>query len=388
MYFISKEERDNSFLQDIIYKSEWLFDNTGHISLILLWCGIFIRVAVILLIVSLLMKFGFVLSLIITVITVVLLNELLAALIPSDLNSKFNKSLKPLIQYLLVLVLPFGYILSNVSKIFDSRYRLPGRIGNGSSNSKELSISVKEAINIAKREGFLDRQEIRLLDNIVNFMELDVKQIMTPRNKLIAVKSDIKFERLLYEIKKNPRTKIPVYDDELENIKGVIYLKELMPYFTKVKKGQSITSFIRTVHFVPENKLLIDLLYEFNKNKLNVAIVVNEYGGVDGLVTLTNLISRVIGKYVDENDRSGRLINKISDNKYVVDGSITLVDFANELNFEFERSDTETDTLAGYLIFKFNRFPSNDECYEEGDFKFTIKNVNEIKIEKVLVEKL
>jgi len=255
--------------------------------------------------------------------------------------------------------------------------------------AKEVEKDLEVILNMAVSDNVIPKDEAHLIENVIQFAELDVRNIMTPRINIFALPIDISFTKLLFEAKRNKYSKIPIYNDNLDDIVGIIYLKDLIPYYRMKganRKSINIRSFIKDVYFVPERKPLKALLQDFIKLKIGVAVIIDEYGGTEGLITLNDIIEQILGKFSDQDDdENTRLVSKISDNKFLVLGECTLKDFNKYTDIEID--DEESETIAGYVLKKFDKIPKEGEVIQDGDNAYLVKNVSQNKIEQILVTK-
>jgi CBS domain containing-hemolysin-like protein len=233
----------------------------------------------------------------------------------------------------------------------------------------------------------IPKDEAHLIENVFEFANLEVRNVMTPRINLFALPKDISFSKLLFECKRNRHSKIPIYRNTPDDIIGVIYLKELIPYYfidKKDRKNIDINDFIKDVYFVPERKDLKELLQEFIKKKIGFAVVVDEYGGTEGIVSLNDCIEQILGKFIDQDEeQSSRMVSKITENKYIVSGECSISDIHKFLGVDIEDEDSET--IAGYVLKRFDKIPNEGEKISDNQCEYEIKDVSQNKIEQILV---
>jgi len=192
------------------------------------------------------------------------------------------------------------------------------------------------------------------------------------------------------EITKTGRSRIPLYKDDLDDIVGVIYAKDLLPYFknVEIRKNLSLQKLARKPMFVPKTKMINDLMHEFQEKKMHIAIVVDEYGGTAGLVSLEDIIEEIIGEIRDEYDKEENTITQLDENKYLILGRISLDELKESLEFNINTEDLDYDTLAGFILNYAGQIPKEDYSFDFENFKFTVKEVSNKRIKKVLLEKL
>jgi len=210
---------------------------------------------------------------------------------------------------------------------------------------------------------------------------------MKPRTDVCAIANDEEFSKVLSKILKNGYSRNPVYEENIDNIVGVLYAKDLLAHLNKKKfKWQSL---IREAFFVPENKKLDDLLTEFQEKKNHLAVVVDEYGGTSGIVTLEDVIEEIVGDINDEFDDDDLSYSKIDENNYIFDGKITLKDFCkvlNEDNLEqFDDEKGESETLAGFILEISGRFPKKSDKINFSNYVFTVEAIDRKRIKQIKV---
>lgn len=279
---------------------------------------------------------------------------------------------------------PFSWmklLLVNATKIIQRRAKRKG--------VKISSDELEAALALTKEEN-TSEEEHRILEGIVKFGNTDVKQIMKPRMEVVSIEYHNNFEQIMEIILESGYSRIPVYESTFDNIKGVLFIKDLLPNLNKDKdfKWQEL---IRKPFFVPENKKIDDLLKEFQEKKVHMAIVVDEYGGSCGIVTLEDVLEEIVGDITDEFDDIEVVYTKINDNTYLFEGRTALIDFYKVLeidgkDFESQRGDAET--LGGYIIESAGKILRNNEFVTTGNIKLIVESSDKkrIKMIKAIVE--
>ncbi|UGU18226.1 gliding motility-associated protein GldE [Sinomicrobium kalidii] len=261
---------------------------------------------------------------------------------------------------------------------------LQDKLGRQKSN---LSVDqLSHALELTSEED-TTREEQKILEGIVSFGNTDTKQVMCPRIDIFALGEDMKFPEVIREIIKNGYSRIPVFKDNVDNITGVLYVKDLLPHIDK--KTLNWAKLKREAYFVPENKKLDDLLKEFQEMKMHLAIVVDEYGGTSGLVTLEDIIEEIVGDISDEFDDEDLIFSKLDENNYVFEGKTALKDFYRVLRLEneeiFEENKGESETIAGFVLEIAGKFPRVREKINFHDFTFVIEALDEKRIKQIKV---
>ncbi|MGB3152717.1 MAG: gliding motility-associated protein GldE [Maribacter sp.] len=258
------------------------------------------------------------------------------------------------------------------------------KLGKGKSN---LSVDhLSQALELTS-DGDTTREEQKILEGIVSFGNTDTKQVMRPRIDIFSLNDQMKFLEILEEIKKNGYSRIPVYSENIDNVKGVLYVKDLLPYLDR--KSFNWMTLIREPYFVPENKKLDDLLAEFQAKKNHLAIVVDEYGGTSGIVTLEDIIEEIVGDISDEFDDEDLIFSKLDDHNYVFEGKTTLKDFYRVVKLEdemiFEENKGESETIAGFVLEIAGSFPKRGEKIVFDNFQFIVESLDKKRLKQIKV---
>jgi len=297
-----------------------------------------------------------------------------------------NKNAKKVAAFMSVPILvlrkllwPLSQILISSSSVIDKRIK-----------KKNAALTVDElghAFEMTYTDGESSKEEKKILEGIVKFGNTDVKQIMKPRMDVIAFDIKTGYFSLISEIIGSGFSRVPVYDESLDKVKGVLYIKDLLPHLGE-KDDFKWQGLIREAFFVPENKKIDDLLKEFKDSKVHLAIVVDEYGGTSGIVTLEDVIEEIVGDITDEFDDEDITYTKIDDRNYVFEGKTVLLDIYKVLGIEgdeFEEKKGESDTLAGFLLERTGKLPQQHEKIKFKNYIFTVEAVDKRRIKQVKV---
>jgi len=262
--------------------------------------------------------------------------------------------------------------------------KIQERFGKQRSN---LSVDqLSQALELTNDED-TTQEEQKLLQGIVSFGNTDTKQVMRPRMDLFALNIDTPFETIIQEIVDNGYSRIPVYEESIDDVKGVLYVKDLLPHLNK--KKFKWTTLLREPFFVPENKKLDDLMVEFQTKKVHLAVVVDEYGGTSGLVSLEDIIEEIVGDISDEYDDEDLVYTKLDDNNYSFEGKTPLKDVYKILDFEdneaedFESRKGEAETLAGFVLEISGGFPRVGSKINFKNYVFTIEALERKRIKQI-----
>jgi len=269
---------------------------------------------------------------------------------------------------------PFSYLLIHSTFFIDRKVK---------KNKESLSVEeLEQAFELT--EDTLQREERKILKSIVRFGNTDVKQIMTARTFAKAFEQDISFEELLKQAKDIGYSRIPVYKESFDIVVGILYLKDLLPFIDR--KHFEWKKLLRQPFFVPENKKIDDLLKEFQRKKVHLAIVVDEYGGTSGIVTLEDILEEIIGEITDEFDDEEIKYSKLANNVYIFDGATSLIDIYKVLGIDgetFEEDKGEADSIAGFIIEQAGIIPQKGEKVKFLNYEFTVMASDKRKVKQM-----
>lgn len=270
---------------------------------------------------------------------------------------------------------PLSYILVRTSS----------RISEKAAHRSELSLDeLADAVDMTQSSS---PEEHEMLSGIVNFANTEVQEIMKPRVDITAIEITEGYEHVKRVIIESGFSRIPVYEDEVDNIRGTLYVKDLLPY---INHGDDFAwqRLIRKAYFVPEHKKINDLLAEFQSNKVHMAIVVDEYGSTLGLVSLEDIIEEIVGEISDESDTVECFYTRLDAKNYLFDGKTHIGDFERVLELEedlFSDVKGEAETLAGLMLELKRDFPRKGDSFTTHDIRFTVQEVEGHRIDKILV---
>lgn len=249
----------------------------------------------------------------------------------------------------------------------------------------KISSGELEAALALTKEDNTNEEEHKILEGIVKFGNTDVKQIMKPRMDVVAIDQNFDFEQIMAVILESGYSRIPIFEGSFDNVIGILFIKDLLPNLNKDKDFQW-TELIRKPFFVPENKKIDDLLKEFQNKKVHMAVVVDEYGGSSGLVTLEDILEEIVGDITDEFDDIEVIYTKIDDHTYLFEGRTALVDFYKVLDIdekEFEAQRGEAETLGGFIIEQGGRILMNNEFIVCDSIKLVVESSDKKRVKMV-----
>ena len=311
---------------------------------------------------------------------ILLFGEILPKIYANRNALAFSKRMALLISFLdRYLLFWITYPMSQTTSFLENR------LGD---QKNQLSVDqLSQALELTgANETTFDEQ--RILEGIVNFGNTDTREVMCPRMDMFALSDTLTLEEILPLILEQGYSRIPVYHEKRDNIKGILYTKDLLPNLEEPNfKWQKL---LKPPIYIPENKKLDDLLKEFQQKKIHLAIVVDEYGGTSGLITLEDIIEEIVGDISDEFDEQDLSYSKLDDQTFVFEGKINLKDFFRVINLEdytlFEETKGEAETLAGLLLEMAKKFPKKGQKIKYQGYVFTIEEMEQLRIKQVKVE--
>jgi len=315
------------------------------------------------------------------VVSVVVL--IFGEILPKMIAIKYSK------EYALKMYTPLKimmFILSPIAQGFNAITNvvikiIPFRKEKIFDSEEELKILAE----LGEEEGTLQEEESDMIQSIFDFKEKTVGEIITPRVDIVSLKSDESIDRAMDIIGERQFSKIPIYKDTIDNIKGILYAKDIIPYLMGSRPNVNLQTLARQPFFVPETKPIDDLMEEFKLRKTSIAIVVDEWGGTEGLVTLEDVVEEVMGEIRDPYDQEESNVLKQSDGSFIVDGSITIYDLEEETDIEFPE-DRDYDTLGGFILDILTDIPQTGEQVEFNDMVFTVQTVENNRIGKIKIQ--
>jgi gliding motility-associated protein GldE len=274
------------------------------------------------------------------------------------------------------------WLLVNGTKMIQKRARKHGI--NISSDELEQAIALT-------KEEHTSEEEQKILEGIIRFGSTECCQIMCSRLDIVALKESQPFSEVLIVIQDNGYSRVPVYRDSVDNVIGILYIKDLLPHLDQ-SDDFKWNALLRKPMFVPENKKIDDLLKDFQEMKMHMAIVVDEYGGASGIITLDDILEEIVGDITDEYDVEDIVYTKIDDHSYLFEGRTSLVDFYKVLDIdgkEFEGMKGESETLGGFIVENAGRILRNNEFISVGHIKLVVDSSDKrrVKLVKAIVLK-
>ena len=310
---------------------------------------------------------------------ILLCGEILPKIYANRNNLIFAHRVAPIIKVLDVCLTPLSAFMTLFTTFINDRLRRSSSISVG---------QLSQALELTSQED-TTREEHKILSGIVSFGNTDIRAVMHPRIDISAIDETMTYAEVLAFIQENGYSRVPVYHDNIDNITGIIYAKDLLPYVDE--KDFDWRRIKRKAFFVPDNKKLDDLLTEFQQRKIHLAIVVDEYGGTLGVVTLEDVIEEIVGEISDEYDSEDTFYTKLDENNFLFDGKTALKDFYRVLAVpasaeeHFEKIRGESETLAGFLLEFIEAFPEKKQVIAFENYTFTIEDIDKKRIKQLKV---
>ncbi|ERI62427.1 gliding motility-associated protein GldE [Capnocytophaga sp. oral taxon 863 str. F0517] len=310
---------------------------------------------------------------------ILLCGEILPKIYANRNNLAFARGIAPIIKVLDICLTPVSAIMTLFTSFINDKLH------------KRSSISVgqlSQALELTSQED-TTREEHKILSGIVSFGNTDIRAVMHPRIDISAIDDTMSYKEVLAFIQENGYSRVPVYQDNIDNITGIIYAKDLLPYLDQQEFDWRRIK--RKAFFVPENKKLDDLLSEFQQKKIHLAIVVDEYGGTSGVITLEDVIEEIVGEISDEYDSEDTFYTKLDENNFLFDGKTPLKDFyrvlaiEEEIQEKFEKIRGDSETIAGFLLELIEAFPEKKQEIPFENYLFTIESIDKKRIKQLKV---
>lgn len=319
----------------------------------------------------------FLLEIVLVTFLILLFGEVLPKIYANRNALKFASKMSKPMTFLNSLLSVISYPLLKLTSLVEKKL---------SKKQSDFSVeTLSQALELTST-GATTKEEKKILEGIVNFGNTETSQVMCPRIDIFALSMNENFKNITEKIIKNGHSRIPVYNENIDNITGVLYTKDLIPHINK--NNFQWNEIIREAFFVPENKKLDDLLKEFQEIKNHLAIVVDEYGGTSGLITLEDIIEEIVGDISDEFDQNDLSYSKLDSYNYIFEGKTTLKDFYKVLQIDdttFEENKFEAETLAGFILEITGKFPKKNEKILFQDFIFNIEGIDKKRIKQIKV---
>jgi gliding motility-associated protein GldE len=320
---------------------------------------------------------GFIIQVVVVTFALLLLGEVIPKVYANQKTLTFAKRMSGPLTVLITLFKPLSQLLVSSTSIIEKRF-----------NAKGYQISVDDLSSALDLAGENDtkEEEKRILRSIVEFGNIQVKEIMKCRVDVTALDQNTPFEDVKKVVISSGYSRIPVYKENFDTVIGVLYIKDLLPFLNH--EGFNWSNLIRTPFFVPEGKMIDDLMREFQEKKIHLAIVVDEYGGTSGIVTLEDIIEEIVGDINDEFDDDGIQFSKLDNSNYIFEGKTSLNDVLKTIDGEIDFFDDikgESDTLAGLILEMKGNIPENGDKLNYEHYLFTVESVDKTRVKRIKI---
>ena len=321
--------------------------------------------------------YGFLFEVVLITFVIVLISEVTPKIYATQNAVSVVHKMSIALYYSQKILKPFIWVLTQSSNFLDKYFE-----------TKQQSVSLEElnhAIEITSDEDLTDEKNI--LKSLVNFGNISAKQIMKSRLDVMAIEEGTSFDELIDKVNEWGYSRIPVYQENFDSITGVLYIKDLLPYITE-HADVDWKTLVRPAFFVPEFKKIDDLLNEFKEKHIHMAVVIDEYGGTLGIVTLEDILEEIFGEIKDEFDEDEITYSKLDDLNYIFEGKISINDFIKITEIElgyFDDVKGEADSLAGLIMELTQNIPTQGDKIEYGMFTFVIESADKRKINRIKV---
>lgn len=323
---------------------------------------------------------GFIIQVVLVTFLLVLLGEIMPKIYATLNAEKIARFMAiPLLSLSKILAWPV-YLLENSTSIIDKRIAKKGHMVSVDELNHAIEITTNEQAS---------QEEKGILKGIVNFGNIDVKQIMTPRLEIAAFEAHTPFKDLVKKISEWNYSRLPIYSETIDSIKGVLSVKDILPVYKDENKSWS--EYIRPAYFVPETKKIDDLFKEFQEKRVHLAIVVDEFGGTLGIVTMEDILEEIFGEIHDEFDEEQNSYSRLDEYTWVFEGKILLNDLCRLMEIEpdtFDEVKGEADTLGGLVVEMAGNIPNLGAQLQFESFKFLVEGVDKRRVKRVKVQRL
>ena len=311
----------------------------------------------------------------------IIFGEILPKTIAMRSSSQFANIVYYPLRAFMILLHPITLILNGINKFV---LKLVPKEEKSFDTEEELEILAE----LGEEKGSLDEEESDMIRSIIKFDDKTVREIMTPRVDILSLPSDASIDDAMDLIAKKQFSKIPLYRENIDEITGIVYAKDLVPYLIGSRPNVKLQSISRNVYFVPEQKPIDDLLNDFKEKKISLAIVVDEWGGTSGMVTLEDIVEEVMGEIRDPYDLEKSPVSRINDENFIVDGKISIYDLEEEIEGMSFPEDRDYDTLGGLILDNLEDIPKQGQSVVHDEWMIKVLDLDGNRITKVQIIKI
>lgn len=325
--------------------------------------------------------FVYTLEVVVLTFMILILSEITPKVIAINNPLKSARQVSSFIYVLFTLLKPVSSLIANSTLSLEERLPKP--------NSKMTSEDIMTMAEVSEQEGSIKSDEREIIENVIEFGTTTVREIMTSRVNIVAISTENSLNEVLQLIREKGLSRMPIYENDLDNILGVIHSKDVLPYINSDIERTTINwrTIARKALFVPSTKKVDDLLRDFQQEKTHIAIVVDEYGGTEGLITLDDILEEIVGEISDEyDDVEESLYTKFKSGVYIFDAKIDLDDMEDILNMALTTEDDEYETLGGLVYHLTERIPNVGERVYYNNMELTIHSMQNNRVKKLRVK--
>ncbi len=330
------------------------------------------------------LDFNIIVTIQIIVLTIIILifGEIFPKLIASKFSTAISKFVAIPLYWISIILYPLSKTITELINISTSKFKID------KSSTAILSSEFTDLASLGVETGTIEEEEQELIDGIVSFRSVTAREVMTPRVDMAAISTEFTFEEVINLITESGHSRIPLFEGNLDNIIGIIYAKDLLPYLTdkKIREEISLVKIARKPMFIPESKIISDLMHEFQSKNMHVGIVVDEYGGTAGLVSLEDILEEIVGDIKDEYDKEETEIIKLSENSYEVLGKVPISEINELLEIDLSSETDDYDTVGGFIFTHTGTIPEVGLTFDYNGINFTVKEVENKRINKILIK--
>jgi len=326
-------------------------------------------------------EIGILINVIVVTIVILILSEIVPKVLAVRNPLSFASSTSGLLIIFFYVLFPVAYVLARFTRLLQFKMGF---------SEEKLYLSegeLKTLVEVGEEHGTLQEDEREMIHSIFEFGETTVKEIMIPRTDMTCISIDTPLTEVMKLVKTKLHSRIPVYQDRIDSIVGILYVKDLLPYLSKRPRERfDLEKILRDPYFVPEQKKIDELLREFQKERIHMALVVDEYGGIAGLATLEDVIEEIVGEIQDEYDKETPLFTIVDENTFLVDGRMTVEEINENLNLNLPIEEG-VETISGFILNILGALPKEKESVEFEQYQFVVERVRKNRILKVRIVK-
>ncbi len=315
----------------------------------------------------------------VTTVVVLIFGEVSPKSIAKESPEKFAMFSAPFLHMLMIVLTPFNFLFKQWKKLLSLLFKSSD--DNGITEEELLSI-----VEEAKQDGGIDEQESMLIRSAIEFTEQEAIDILTPRIDITAVSTEATKEEIAEVFAETAYSRLPLYEESIDHVVGIIYQKDFHNYVYNTDK--EISEIVRPALFVPETKKIGALLKELQQKKLHIAVVLDEYGGTVGIITLEDILEELVGEIWDEHDEVSSEIERKSEDEYIVSGSANVEKLFESLDIEKPEDETQVITVNGWVMNELGKVPEKDDSFEYKGYRVKVLEIDGKRVEKVQIVKM